>query len=98
MIAAGFYISLQKLLRQFGGVLCRSQGKTSVVEHCIATNNASPIRLIPYRLLHAYRDTVKDELKEMEQVGIIEPSSSPWPAPIIRVGLPREILTDQGSN
>ena len=37
------------------------------------------------RLPHAYRDTVKDELREMEQAGIIESSSSPWAAPIIPV-------------
>ena len=76
---------LQQLLCKFGDVLRGSPGRTSVVEHCIETENASPIRLAPYRLPHAYRDTVKDELREMEQAGIIEPSSSPWAAPIIPV-------------
>ena len=76
---------LQGILRQFPDVLGPEPGRTHIVEHCIDTDNAPPIRLPPYRLPHAYRDAVNNELEEMAQVGIIEPSSSPWAAPILPV-------------
>ena len=39
----------------------------------------------PYRLPHAYRDTVRKDLQDMEESGIIEPSTSEWAAPIVLV-------------
>ena len=51
----------------------------------IRTGTAAPIRLPPYRIPHAYRDTVKKELEEMEEEGIIERSESEWAFPIVLV-------------
>ena len=56
-----------------------------MIEHDVNTGTARPVRLPPYRLPHAYRDTVKKEIEEMLQSGIIEPSSSEWSAPIVLV-------------
>ena len=55
------------------------------MEHGIDTGTANPIRLPPYRLPHAYRETVQKELKEMMESGTIEKSSSEWAAPIVLV-------------
>ena len=60
-------------------------GCTNLARHGITTGDASPIRLPPYRLPHAYRDTVRQELKEMKEQGIIEPTASDWAAPIVVV-------------
>ena len=76
---------LRTLLNDFEDVLCSKPGKTTVAEHTIETGSAQPIHLAPYRLPHAYRDAVHQELVEMEQAGIIEPTSSPWAALIIPV-------------
>ena len=59
-----------------------SAGRTHAAEYCIRTK-AAPVRLPPYRLPHAYRDTVRKELEEMEKDGIIERSGSEWAFPII---------------
>ena len=67
---------LDQLLQQFADVLSSRPGRTQIAECCIRTRAASPIRLPPYRLPHAYRDIVKSELEEMEKDGIIERSSS----------------------
>ena len=56
-----------------------------ITEHRIETGDARPIRLPPYRLPHAHRDSVMKELREMEEEGLIEPSSSSWAAPIVPV-------------
>ena len=63
---------LDQLLQQFSDVLSSRPGRTQIAECCIRTGAASPIRLPPYRLPHAYRDIVKSELEEMEKDGIIE--------------------------
>ena len=60
-------------------------GRTSLAQHQIRTGEARPIKLPPYRIPHAYRDTVKREIGEMLEQGLIEPSSSEWSAPVVLV-------------
>ena len=55
------------------------------MEHFIDTGNASPIHRPPYCVPHAYCDSVKAELDQMLESGIIEPSSSQWAAPLVLV-------------
>ena len=76
---------LEKLLQEFEDVLSSRPGKTAIATCCINTGSAPPIRLPPYRLPHAYRDIVKDELVEMERDGIIERSTSEWAFPVVLV-------------
>ena len=76
---------LQGLLKEFDDVLNSRPGKTASAECRINTGTSPPIRLPPYRLLHAYRATVKAELEQMEQDGVIERSSSEWAFPIVLV-------------
>ena len=76
---------LHHTLQSFSDVLNSKPGRTTVAEHHIEVGDARPIRLPPYRLPHAYRETVLTELKDMEQTGIIERSSSNWAAPIVLV-------------
>ena len=76
---------LQKLWKEFSGVLCDKPGRTAMVEHHIESGEAAPIQQAPYRVPHAYRDTVASELQEMEEAGIIEPSVSDWATSIVSV-------------
>ena len=54
-----------------------------MAEHRIKTRNAPPVKLPPYRISQAYRQTIQLEVKEILEAGIIEPSSSDWCAPIV---------------
>ena len=76
---------LHQLLLEFTDVLSSRPGRTQIAEWSIRTGTAAPIRLPLYRLPHAYRDIVKEELDEMECQGIIEHSSSEWAFPIVLV-------------
>ena len=49
-----------------------------MTEHKIDTGSARPVRLPPYRLPHAYREDVQQELQEMLEQGIIEPVNGPF--------------------
>lgn len=73
------------MLASFSNVLQNRPGRTKLTEHTTNTGTARPIRLPPYRLPHAYREAVQQELKDMLEQGIIEPSRSAWAAPIVLV-------------
>ena len=76
---------LRDIWSKFGAVLSSKPGRTTVIEHRITTGHAKPIRLHPYRIPYAYRETVREELRQMERERIIERSSSEWAAPIVLV-------------
>ena len=63
---------IEEILQEFSEVLCSKPGWTTVTEHQIDTGQTSPVRLPPYRLPHAYKVTVREELKEMEQSGVLK--------------------------
>ena len=58
-------------------------GCTDLIEHCIDTANARPIRRHPYRVSPKERQVIADHVKEMMDKGIIRPSSSPWAFPVV---------------
>ena len=74
----------QKLLN-YSDVFREGPRKTTLTVHDVDTCSAHPIRLPPCRLLHAYREAVHKELKEMLADGLIKPSESAWSAPIVPV-------------
>ena len=76
---------LNRILMESKKVFQNRPGHTQLGEHEINTGAARPVRLPPYRLPQAYRDEVHQELQEMQEEGIIEPSSSEWAAPIVLV-------------
>ena len=57
-----------------------------MVEPClIDTGDAMPIKQRPRRLPLSKRHLVEEQIKEMEEAGVIRPSSSPWASPIVLV-------------
>ena len=76
---------LKHLLQEFAGVFQDKPGATSMIEHHIKTGSAPSVRLPPYRVPQAFRDSVKAELDEMLASEIIEPSTSDWSAPMVLV-------------
>ncbi|KAI2646047.1 Retrovirus-related Pol polyprotein [Labeo rohita] len=60
-------------------------GQTQLVQHCIDTGNAHPIRQRPRRLPPTRQAAADRCLEEMKAAGIIEPSESPWASPVVLV-------------
>ena len=75
--------AMEALLSEYGEVLSNQPGRTSVVEHVIDTADSKLVGQQAYRLPHAYRNKVRDELDRMLSHDIIEPSSSDYAAPIV---------------
>jgi len=75
---------LQTLLK-FSDVFDESLGHTDVIQHHIDTGSAPPVRQYPRRLPYAYREEAKQQITDMLQQGVIQPSHSPWASPIVLV-------------
>ena len=62
--------------------------QTHIPQHIIDTDNVPPVKvprhLIPFHLV----DQVQQQLEDMAQEGIIQPSSSPWCTPAVYVSKP----------
>ncbi|CAI5638952.1 unnamed protein product [Oreochromis niloticus] len=79
---------LQSLLAEFMDMFAAREEdctRTGLVQHTIDTGAAAPIRLRPHRLPLAKRQAAEELIKEMAANGVIEPSDSPWAAPVVMV-------------
>lgn len=72
-------------MSDFADIIRDLPGRTKLVSYNIVTNDERPIRLPPYRISHAWKGAVKEEIDEMLEEGIIEPSNSDWSFPIVLV-------------
>lgn len=74
-------INYQDVFAKPGGPL----GRTDLVEHAIDTGDARPVKLPPRRIPLAKQKVAQQEVAKMLEQGVIEPSFSPWAAPIVLV-------------
>ncbi|CAG2194353.1 unnamed protein product [Mytilus edulis] len=57
-------------------------GKTDIVRHTIDTGNTKPVKIPPRRVPIKQREIIEQELEKILQNDVIEPSCSPWSAPV----------------
>jgi len=79
---------LKDFLIDFQDVFSKSLadiGYTDLVKHKINTGDSKPIKQRPNRIPLAKREAAENEIKDMSERGIIEPSISPWCSPIVMV-------------
>ena len=72
------WAELEELLCESKHVLRSEPGRTTWTKHCIDAEGARPIKQTPYHIPYTYREMVEKELAEMEEKGIIKPSTSDW--------------------
>lgn len=60
-------------------------GRTHLILHEIDTGQAPPIKMAPRRVPLHLQQEVTDHIREMHGHGIIQPSVSPWAAPVVPV-------------
>jgi len=87
---------LIELIKEFSCVFAQPNkplGQTDLVTHKIDTGHHKPIKLPPRRVPLAKKEAVDREIDKLLKDKLIEPSSSPWSAPICLVtkkdGTPR---------
>ena len=79
---------LIELIGRHRDVFSEVPGRTHLAQHDIETEAYKKVRLRPYRIPEARRQAVKDEVRRMLELGVIEPSNSAWSSPIVLVPKP----------
>ncbi|GFO38195.1 Zinc finger protein [Plakobranchus ocellatus] len=70
------------VLATIGGA---AQVSTTLEEHCIVLTSSAPVRQRLYPVPFAMRQTLCDELEEMENLRIIKKNKSPYASPVVVV-------------
>ncbi|UYV66767.1 K02A2.6-like, partial [Cordylochernes scorpioides] len=82
-------VRLLDILRKYTDVFefQKASFKTSSlkVKHRIETGDHAPIKQRPYRVSPRERSIIQTEVDNMLQLGIIQPSDSPWSSPVVLV-------------
>ena len=79
---------LKNLIRENADVFALDNselGHTDVVQHRVDTGSQQPIKQAVRRVPFIHRGKIAKMVKEMEETGVIKPSSSPWASPIVLV-------------
>ena len=80
--------SLLDFLTEHNSAFCLDEydlGETDLVELTIDTGDAQPRKQPPRRMPFAVRQEVASQLRKMQEVGVVQPSSSPWASPVVMV-------------
>ncbi len=76
---------LAKLQADFADVFSPLPGRTNLVQHHVETLPGEVARSRPFRLPEHKKNVVREELKAMLDLGVIEESHSDWASPIVLV-------------
>ena len=76
---------IQKALEEYKATRGTATGRTDRATMRIETGPALPSSSPPYYLAHARKPIVQEDIKEILHDGTIQPSHSPWAAPMVLV-------------
>lgn len=76
---------LQQLVNQFPALFRQRPGRTEMCQHTIHLTDPAPSRQRPYRVPERLVEPLKEEIKMMKELGVIEPSVSEWSSPMVIV-------------
>lgn len=74
---------LSELLTEFSDVFTDVPKKTNLVQHKVKLTTDKPVYRKPYHIPYALREKVQQEINDMLKLGIIEPTTNPYVAPIV---------------
>ena len=75
---------LKKLIQSFSDIFRKQNGRTTMLRHQIKLiPESKPHNSPPYRYAPAKRQIIEQNIQEMKEQGIIEPSKSPWASPVV---------------
>jgi len=84
---------LKNLFVEYSAVFSPIPGKTTLATHHInIPPGTRPVRCTPYRLSPEKAEYLKKDLEELQKLGIIEETTSPWASPIVMVPKPDNTL------
>ena len=76
---------VRKVITSFPSVFSDKPGRTNIIQHKIELTSPEPIRCKPYPLPYSMRESLRDDIQNMLDMGVIRPSQSPYAAPVVLV-------------
>ena len=76
---------VETLMNQYPDVLSSLPGRTDQIQHDIKLLTSEPIRTKGYSIPYKTRSVMETEIQDMLDLGVIEPSISPYSSPIVLV-------------
>lgn len=78
---------VEKLLTRFGNLFHGNSypESTTVAEYHINIEEQQSIRSAPFRVSHSERETIRSQVEEMLEAGVIESSNVPWSSAVVTV-------------
>ncbi|GFO36761.1 Zinc finger protein [Plakobranchus ocellatus] len=76
---------LEEVALTYSFIFSDRPGTVSTEQHRIELTSSIPVRQGPYPVPYTMRQTLRDELREMEELGAIRKSSSPYASPAVVV-------------
>jgi len=73
------------LADEFQSLLTEARGTTSLAQHHIKLTSDQPVRSRPYPVPYSLRESLKNDIADMEKMGVITESSSPYASPAVVV-------------
>ncbi|XP_021347442.1 uncharacterized protein LOC110446564 [Mizuhopecten yessoensis] len=74
-----------ELMNSYEDVLTDLPGRTNLAQHEINTTTKDPVHFKPYPLPYNMKEVIKEGVEKMIEMDVIEPSSSPYSAPVVLV-------------
>lgn len=81
-------VEIRAILSTYEDVFSEIPGKTNLVECRLQTTSSEPVNTPQYPLPFSMKEVVEKEVQDMLQLGIIEPSESPYNSPLVLVKKP----------
>lgn len=78
--------AILELLLEFSDCFASSSrdlGCSNLVQHGFDTGENRSVHQPPYPSAFKARDAIQEQVREMLEAGVIEPSSSPWASPVV---------------
>ncbi|XP_071491677.1 uncharacterized protein [Diadema antillarum] len=73
------------LVKGFADVMTDVPGHTNLAQHTVQLKTEEPIRSRPFPVPQSMKETIQEEVNTMLDMKVIEPSTSPYAAPVVLV-------------
>ena len=77
---------LQGVVRKYEHIFTDVPGHANVIEHEVKLTSDEPIRSKPYTIPYSARESLKKDIQDIEKMGVIRESKSPYSSPVVIVG------------
>ena len=76
---------LQEVVKKYEHIFTDVPGHANIIEHEVKLTSDKPVRSKPYTIPYNARESLKRDIRDMEKMGVIRESKSPYSSPVVIV-------------